>query len=311
MSPSECISQWFQIYRRNEEPADILFVIETSAGRELIKFPHEDADGAGALFALAAQFGWKLQTPPVSARKISSLKYIINCFKFFYWTRPRNNIWPFEINKCASSDTLFTAVTLSEVQTASLREICKKNGVSINTQLFYALNRALEKTFSVSSPRAWWMPVNMRADLGLDTNDSSLQRNYVSNFTIDAETEMTARDYQRRISNCLRQQQHWATWFWQQLGRFIPEALVEKMAMASLSGTSYAGTFSNLGEWTCSDKNSNLQIMINPIQSHPIGAGAVIWNHRLSVSLRIYKNFPLDQAGLEKLLQLWTILISS
>ena len=55
------VGQWFKIYRRFEEPTDILIAVEKNAVKELRTFRHEDVDGAGALFQLAHEKKWTLQ----------------------------------------------------------------------------------------------------------------------------------------------------------------------------------------------------------------------------------------------------------
>lgn len=51
------VGQWFEIYRRNNECADILFEVKSDNKTQLINLPHEKVDGAGALFTLAEQHG--------------------------------------------------------------------------------------------------------------------------------------------------------------------------------------------------------------------------------------------------------------
>lgn len=306
MTPHDCIAQWFRIYRKAAEPVDIYFTILQNGKTELIRFPHEQADGAGALYSLAKTHGWQLETVQTTRPPVFLLKYFLNCILFLYWARSRpKNIWPFKLSKCADDNTLYAGHCFSEAETAALLQQCREINISLNTFLFYRLNRALEKNFEFSSAlRAWWIPVNMRADLGVTSIET---KNYVSNFTIDVSTDMSLQQYQQKMTAALKQQRHWGTWWWQQLGRFVPEKAIQHIALNGLTGTSYAGTFSNLGTWTCSESSANLNFFVNPLLSHPVGASAIIWNGRLNVGLRIYPGFPLNQLQLENLVQEWTI----
>lgn len=145
----------------------------------------------------------------------------------------------------------------------------------------------------------------MRPDLGLDINDSALKKNYVSNFTIEVNSEMSLPDFQKLISESLKQQKHWGTWWWQNLGRYVPVSVIELIAKRNLHENYYAGAFSNLGECACNDPDSNLCFFVNPLLSHPIGAGAIIWNGCLNISLRVYPTFPVSQSDLDQMLKKW------
>lgn len=304
------VGQWFEIYRRIEEPVDILFLLENSDKTEIIKFPHEMADGTGALHALAERYNWKIQNfNSVKPRKITLLQYTINCFMFLYWAHPRRkNIWPFSFKKTTTSETLHSHYNFSAGATSALITKAKRLNVSLNTLLFYSLNNSISTKFNLANAtHSWWIPVNMRSDLGLDINDKSLKKNYVSNFTIDVNSKMSLSDYHSLIGRSLKQKKHWAAWWWQHLGQFMPESIIAIIAKRNINENYYIGAFSNMGEWTCSDSNLNLSFLVNPLLSHPIGAGAIIWNGRLNLGLRIYPTFPLSQPELDELVNDWAL----
>lgn len=301
-------AQWFEIYRRQIEPTDILFEIESDNKNELIKIPHEKYDGVGALHLLAEKFNWQIQNhSTLKPKKISLLKYILNCLLFLYWAHPRrNNIWPFTFKKAEAVYTIQTLHKFTHEETTALLTKAKWLKVSLNTLLFYALNQTIAKKFDLQKKKvSWWIPVNMRPDLGLDVNDPTIKKNYVSNFPVDVNSEISLSDCQQLISKALKQQKHWATWWWQNLGRFFPESVIEVIAKRNLLDNYYAGAFSNLGNWTCKDQNSDLCFFVNPLLSHPIGAGAIIWNGRLNISLRAYPTFPIVQSELDRLIASW------
>ena len=147
--------------------------------------------------------------------------------------------------------------------------------------------------------------VNMRPDLGLDVNDPLIDKNYVSNFPVDVFSDTSLTDCQQLISKALKQQKHWGTWWWQNLGRFLPVSAIEIIAKRNLQDNYYAGAFSNLGNWTCKEQNSNISFFVNPLLSHPIGAGAIIWNGQLNITLRVYPTFPIVQSELDRLIAAW------
>lgn len=302
------VGQWFEIYRRHQEPADILFVITKDEKSEWIAFPHEKADGAGALFTIAQQKNWQISASSANSviAPISIFKYLKNIFLFLYWSKPRRkNFWPFGFKKTAQATTIQSAIHFSANNLEKIKQAAIEKKVSLNTLLFYCLQKTIVEYFNLKTDQySWWIPVNMRADLGLDPNDPALKKNYVSNFTIDVGSQDSLFDLQRKISESLKQKKHWGTWWWQQLGKYLPDRMIEKIALQQMQNNYYVGAFSNLGEWTCSEKN-RLSFFVNPLLSHPIGAGAIIWNGELNLSLRVYPTFPIIDEELENLIQTW------
>ena len=301
-------AQWFEIYRQHLEPTDIIFSIERDNKTELVNFPHEKSDGVGALHLMAEKFNWQIQNQSaIKPKKIGMLKYFINCIAFLYWAHPRrNNIWPFTFKKADSVHTLQTLHKFTRDETTALLTKAKWLKVSLNTLLFYALNQTIVEKFDLQQKEiSWWIPVNMRPDLGLDVNDPQINRNYVSNFPVDIFSDTSLTDCQQLISKALKQQKHWATWWWQNIGRFLPAMAIEIIAKRNLQDNYYAGAFSNLGNWTCKEQNSNISFFVNPLLSHPIGAGAIIWNGQLNITLRVYPTFPIAQGELDRLIAAW------
>lgn len=302
------VGQWFEIYRRHNEPADILFEIIQDGKSEWIAFPHEKADGAGALFTIAEQRNWMISV--ATGKSLNStipfLQYLKNIVLFLYWTKPRKmNFWPFGFKKTNQATTIQSSIHFSKNELIQLKEAAKKQNVSLNTLLFFCLQNTVSDHFDLKADRySWWIPVNMRADLGLNPNDPTLKKNYVSNFTIDISPKDTLGDFQKLITKSLKQKKHWGTWFWQHLGKYFPESVVEKIALDQMKSNYYVGAFTNLGEWTCSAKN-RLTVFANALLSHPIGAAAIIWNEELNLSIRVYPTFPIIDEELENLIQSW------
>ena len=302
---TDYVGLWFKAYREIGEPFEIYFDIEKNGQTERLAIDHAKHDGIGALHEIAKSNNWKItaaganKTPP----PIGRLKLFANLILFFYWTRPRQNSWPFKVSKTEKDILKVSRHVFSETETAELKEKSKALKVSLNSYLFHTFNLALNDSFG-SNDRAWWMPVNMRPDLGLDTNDSSLTKNYAANFTIDFKKNFSLSDTQTEIKECLKQQRHWATWWWQLLGRYLNYDLIKTTALKGLENP-YAGAFSNLGEWACSEKNSNVSIYINTLKSHPFGVGVLLWNGKLNLSVRVYPKVPIEPAQLDNLVQAW------
>lgn len=309
MNKRDYVGQWFEIYRRNNECADITFKIKSNAASELIKMPHEKFDGSGALFTLSKKFNWNIKNLATQSKlkKINLIKYFFNCLLFLYWTKPRKkNIWPFTFNKSFNNNSLSLSHIFSTEETQQITKNAKSSGTSLNTLIFYSLNKCLEKKFNWHQDfRSWWIPVNVRPEFDIDINDSNITSNYVSNFTIDVSPDMSLHSYQNLISESLKQKKHMATWWWQHLGKFLPEKLIEKIAIRNLQNNYYVGTFSNLGDWACDDTNSCLNFFVPTLKSHPVGAGAIVWNSKLSLTLTFHPEFQLSTTEANDLFQNW------
>lgn len=302
------VGQWFEIYRRHSEPADILFEIKDSQKTEWVAFPHEKADGSGALFSIAQEKNWTVRSSTAKSERhtISFWLYFKNIVLFLYWTNPlKRRIWPFHFQKTKHSKTLQASLHFSPAKLEDLKVAAQDQKISLNTFLLYHLHQTLEARLNfISSKKSWWIPVDMRPELGLDPNDPSLKKNYVSNFSIELKKEYSPQDVQKIMSNSLKKKKYWGTWWWQHLGKFLPDSAVEKIALSNLRKNNYIGAFTNLGEWTCSTDN-HVTVFANAILSHPIGAAAIVWNGHLNLSLRIYPTFPLKEVELKKLLIEW------
>lgn len=302
---TDYVGQWFKAYRELGEPFEIYFDIDQKNQTERLAVDHALHDGIGALHEIAKSHQWKLtvvgniKTPP----PIGNFKLFCNLILFFYWTRSRKNAWPFQISKAEKENLKVSRQVFSEAETLEIKSRAEKNKVSLNSYLFHTFNLSLNDAFGLND-RSWWMPVNMRPDLGLDTNDSSLTQNYAANFTIDFKKNFSLVDTQSEIKKCLKQQRHWATWWWQLVGRFLNYNLIKTTALKGLENP-YAGAFSNLGEWNCSEKNSNVSIYINTLKSHPFGVGVLVWNGKLNLTVRAYPQFPIEPTQLDQLVQNW------
>lgn len=301
------VGQWFEIYRRLHEPADIVFQIESEGKIENFFFPHEKGDGVAALHALAEKKAWTIRTAGTATlrRPIGFFRYFVNCILFLRWTRPAPNIWAFNLAKAGPADTTpFFTLSLTREETSVLKKKAEHYRVSLNTLLFYSIDRILQKKFNLEK-RSWWMPVNMRPDLQLDTDNAALKKNYVSNFTLDIEPSMKLTDYHKNISSSLKNSKHWATWWWQHLGRYLPEHLIEKIIRRNSRMGRYAGAFSNLGDWVSNDEKSNVTFLVNPLLSHPFGVSVIVWNGKLNLGLRFYPTLSVDAYQLQSLIYEW------
>ncbi|OFZ30472.1 MAG: hypothetical protein A2622_08705 [Bdellovibrionales bacterium RIFCSPHIGHO2_01_FULL_40_29] len=303
------VGQWFEAYRELGEPYDINFLVEQNGSQKLISVSHEITDGAGALFHIATENGFTV-TPKISKSnppKMNFGKYFLNIVKFLYWSRSRgNNLWNFKFPKAMESSIRYATLSLSASETQQLHEKARSKNISLNTLLLFCLDTIISKKFGVHhKTRSWWIPVSMRPDLGIAPNDPTAIRNYVSNFTLDLKNSLSPELLQKKISEALKQQRHWGTWWWQQLGRYLPHAVIRYIAYKKLFNNQHVGAFTNLGEWTSTPLPIQMTPIGNPLYSHPLCCSCIQFNKRLNLAIRVYPTFPLDQNTLNIMMQDW------
>src|SRR3989344_5903508 len=267
------VGQWFEAYRELGEPYDINFLVEQNGSQKLISVSHEITDGAGALFHIATENGFTV-TPKIPKAMESSIRY--------------------------------ATLSLSASETQQLHEKARSKNISLNTLLLFCLDTIISKKFGVHhKTRSWWIPVSMRPDLGIAPNDPTAIRNYVSNFTLDLKNSLSPELLQKKISEALKQQRHWGTWWWQQLGRYLPHAVIRYIAYKKLFNNQHVGAFTNLGEWTSTPLPIQMTPIGNPLYSHPLCCSCIQFNKRLNLAIRVYPTFPLDQNTLNIMMQDW------
>lgn len=306
---TDYVGQWFKIYRELNEPTDIIFKVN----EEIVLFPHEKGDGTAALFEISRLKKWNITNAAINkAKPLKKLRFIFNCLLFLYRTRPQKNIWPFEIQKISKHNhPVYETCSFTEAETESLLSKAANSKISLNAILLHSFSDILDNKiikiggFQIGSRKLWWIPVNMRSEFNLDTNDRRHEKNYVSNITIDTTKAMKPLDYHKLISAGLKQQQHWATWWWQLIGRFLSYKLIKFVAKKNLLDQNYIGVLSNLGIWDSPESKDNVSFIIPPLRSHPVGVSAIIWNKRLNLGISLYPSFPFTKEQLEELIKIW------
>lgn len=233
-------------------------------------------------------------------RKPNFFRYIFAIFEFLWLTRSRKKkLWqkksPLQGASVSLGSWNYTHSNLSQA------EIEK----SWNAALFSALDQVVRSYLNPQCRELrWWIPVNMRNNFSIKNNEP-IEFNFVSNFTLCSKPNMTIEKARKLIHEGLSRQRHWATWWWQQMGRWAPESWIYKIAQNGLDQVQYAGAFSNLGQWKCSAKDLQLHFIVNNLRSHPIGAGAIWWNEQINLSLNFHPSLGISPTKADEMMQAW------
>ena len=301
----DAVGKWFSAYKDLNEPFRIGFDFVRDEKREFINVSHIENDGSGAVRKICSQraLDCRVKEAKANFKRPSFITILLQSLKFLWITRPQPEVWPLNIEKCSSDRARRESFVFNENETKKITARAESNSVSLNSFLFFNLNKSLHQLFKISDGN-WWIPVNMRSELGIDPNDIEKNNNLVSNFTIDVSQKINLQELHSKIKSCLAEKRHWGTWCWQLSADYLPYSLVKRLALHGIKNN-YIGAFSNLGDWSCADRNTLLIPYINTLRSHPLGAGIIIWNGKLCLSLRFYDGLSISDEQIRLLMKTW------
>ncbi len=185
----------------------------------------------------------------------------------------------------------------SEAETLSIRERCRRDGVTVNSCLLKHLDAAVRPEVSKADARIPWMvPVNLRGDF----NHADDTENHVSSVEVQIEMSDTAATIQRQIRQRLERGEHRANHLLLGLGRFMnPQTKVALLRKDRSKPAGNIGAFSNLGAWDAEKKlaTRDAWLFCPPVvQGQLLGAGCVTFQNRLGVTIQGHVSAPLDLA---------------
>jgi len=316
---SKAISKWFECYEKLGESSDIGFNIEAiESASPFLHFKghvsHIRGDGSSALFELSKKMNFDLThvstKTPLSRTSLTT--YIKQIFLFFYYARKRTvNIWMKNHTSANQPQSLQNTaeVKFTYEEFYQLKKKLAENQLSLNAFLITTLDQTIREYFNIKSETAWWIPVNFRAELGIDNNDKTINGNLVSNFTLEIKENDTPHIVKQKISLALKQKRHWGVWFWQKIPHYLPEKIILKIAQHQISDNYYLGTFTNLGSWSSSSEFNKFYIYATTLKSHPIGASAIVVNDELYIALNINTSLNLSSNDISNIFEIWNLKI--
>ncbi len=287
MSDTDYLGMWYRARARYGVDDTIHFaVIEPeSGGRFDFPLRHREHDGIGGLFRLLRQ--WRVPPPPMPRSRQHRAP------PFWRWLRraagepvpaPR---WR---DLGGAGDGGVQSGWLDAEQTAALQQRARRAGVSLNTLLLLALNRAVAATLlQAPAPGRWLYPVNMRGAVTRARDDMNLS----SGFYLTVLPDDTPSRLDERVRKALADNRHWLYWYGAQAGRLVGQRGVDWLCGRFLRGTPHLGSFSSLGEWRLDLARAGfspraLIVLCGPgSPNHPVSNGAIIVNGCLTLSLKL------------------------
>jgi len=305
MNDKDYLGMWYRARARYGVDDTIHFaVIEPDKG-ERIEFPvrHRDHDGIGGLFALLRR--WHVPAPPMPVSRQRRAP------PFWHWLRPATVASlpaPGWRRHTGVGDSRVQSCWLDADRTAALQQRARHSGVSLNTLLLLALNRAVA-TNLLHTPTVgrWLYPVNMRGAVTSVRDDMNLS----SGFYLTVAPEDTPRRLDQRVRDALTGNRHWLYWYGAQVGRLVGQRGVDWLCGRLLHGTSNLGSFTCLGEWrldlgAAGFSSQALLTLCGPgSPNHPVSNGAMIVNGCLTLSLKLDPVLGEDAAATRTCLEDW------
>jgi hypothetical protein len=185
-------------------------------------------------------------------------------------------------------------------RTRRFEEKARRLGVSTNSLLLGALARA-SKPFLCDGPVLWRVPVNMRGPV----EGISAQANHAGFIEVPIGADDSAVQVHRQIKSAFVRREHWATWFFCNIGSFIGDIgmrAIHRIYHVMTRGRPWVGTMSNLGTW-----NGVGDWYFGPgcQYANPMGAGVITCNGRLLLTLEAHPSIARDSTLPQALMERW------
>jgi hypothetical protein len=187
-------------------------------------------------------------------------------------------------------------------RTQLFSEKARKLGVSTNSFLLSALVRA-SRPYVCEGPALWRVPVNMRGPV---TAKSKLA-NHCAFVEVPIGADDSAAQVHRQIKSCFTRREHWATWFFCNIGSLVGDRgmhVIHSVYHWMTKGRPWVGTLSNLGPW-----NGIGDWYFGPgcQYANPVGAGVIICDGKLLLTLEAHESIARDCTLPKALMERWIV----
>jgi hypothetical protein len=191
------------------------------------------------------------------------------------------------------------AFSLEETRELERRAVAL--GVSLNSFLLWALGRASLHWLDSEGQPHWMVPVNMRGGVR-GPRDTG---NHSAYLQIAVRAEDGPAGVHGRIRSALEGRWHWRSWSAIRIARYAGARGVRRMYRLDRAvGRAWVGSFSNLGVWRPGGESE--WFFCPPVSANnPVGAGAVICDGGLTLTLQAHPALGWDSARARELLAGW------
>ncbi|HVK77359.1 MAG TPA: hypothetical protein VM734_28830 [Kofleriaceae bacterium] len=194
---------------------------------------------------------------------------------------------------------------LSAEASARVFAAAKAAGASVSAYLLHGLTEAVVPLIAgPSASVTWGVPVNMRGPVRVEPDDA----NASSIMPVDVPRGAAPPAVHTALQQALAANLHWAKWDQLNLvARLGKRALRRKVShYYRTADPARIGIFSNVGAWRgAGDDDVGILAYGVPVLTDPLFAGALSWNGKLAVTLRVHPCLTTDAAEVAGWLDAW------
>jgi hypothetical protein len=319
-APRDLIGEWFSALEAQGEHFNFRLGRYCTGMQdpEWYFLPHDRYDGLGGLaHVLRTERGTEIDLPRSAERSPSRFAKLLAALYCLVRrrTRPmrfRDEDESFELRSATEArPSAYAWALFTRTETDDVRNAARRQGVSLNAWLLWALTRAsLPYLVPNTGNIQWIVPINMRglAKTPRDTDNAAWTLDV--GFRPDASPE----DVQAALGKQLRMNAHWGTWeLFKLLHWFEPDTL-KALAHREMRVRKH-GSFSNLGRLTprVPEGTHSLDewwLAFNPVlKSRPVGAACLTWCDKLALTLQLHPALSRDPGVAHEWLEGWKAFI--
>jgi hypothetical protein len=279
---------WFEAMRGRGDTDEVVMTQVMGGRRNIRRFPHADADGVGALYHYLAAQG--LRGITVGGMGLSQgiplLTRWRQAWSAFRKIGATSVTWP--LRESALPEAYRFELYYSAEELLRLAEKCRRKNVNVRILLLSLFHRYFSSWLEPKpTSGSWLIPVTLRRK-----DQISVYGNLVSYFllpiAIDADAARISADFSRE----LKAGAYWGTYWMLSVISIFGRRVVQWFSDRNARRGSFMGTFSDLGEWTFSHPEAELQeqmwATVPPASTqYPIGICKLIVNGKMSLGVRI------------------------
>lgn len=303
MKAKDSVRIWFETLSSMGEDMDILLQCDVGEGMQDYRFHHGRFDAIGGFLTHVAKVDKPKTTLSLRGKGAPFYKYLIGFFIYllripFYASGFKN----FNKNWRSSKKHYPRAVSFLDVtETRAIKERAQAMNVSVNAFLLYHLNASFQELLNGKGKDIWLIPVNLR----VNTKDN-LSQNEVGFVDAVIKKHHGVFDINQQIKKRLSRYEHLGGVLGVGIGVVTGEFLLKKLVKLNKYLQVRTGVFTNLGEWQA-DGCEHFKLSGFPpvLETQPVGASAITWCHKMTLSLHTHPALQLNESNVEKILENW------
>lgn len=316
MAEKDLIKPWFHAAEELGEYIGIRFgrLAPGAVEPEWIFLRHVDTDGIGGFADILRKRGATLERLPQMKYPVGAAPFAaLNLLPKFLQPRGRVKWRPLPGGTAKSTakepPQAVAWHVFDEATTLSIRRLCRRAGVTVNSFLVKHLTKAIRPFLEdESSTVPWMIPVNMRGKVSM-ARDTDNHSSYVG---IKVRSYETVHDIHRNIYAALAKGEHWSNWQVYKTARITTNGIRKFLIAKELAMSQWnLGGFSNLGDWDAEGKITQPGCLGDWLFCPPVlrcqlvGAGCVTFQNRLTLMIQAHPELTTNSEVTSAWVQNW------